>query len=67
MAQWLRVLTTLPEDLGTKPTWQVTTVCSSSSREPDAHGKTPMHIKTNKQMISSVGGMIMLVHYHLCL
>jgi hypothetical protein len=33
MAQWLRALTVFPEDLG--PTWQLTTVCNSSSRVSD--------------------------------
>jgi hypothetical protein len=42
-AQWLRVLTALPEDLGSIPS--APTVCNSSSRGSDT--LTPMHIKLN--------------------
>ena len=51
VAQWLRTLTVLPEDLGFNsrpPTKQLTTVCNSSIWYPhiDIHaGKTPVYIK----------------------
>ena len=32
MAQWLRALATHPEDLVPAPTWQLTAICTYSSR-----------------------------------
>ncbi|MGE9716492.1 hypothetical protein ACQP3F_33375, partial [Escherichia coli] len=60
MAQWLRALAAL-EDLVPRPTWQLTAVCSSSSRRSDMldcspwasdiriyTGKSLIYIKVNK-------------------
>ena len=51
MAQPLRALTVLPEDLGSipAPTWQFTIVCNSSSRGPNTHGKLLRHIFKKKK------------------
>ena len=52
MAQWLRASTALPQDPSSIPsTHMAAHNCSSSSREPHTHGKTPMHIKEKENLL----------------
>ena len=45
MSQLLRSLTQLPDNTGSIPRTHIAPHnCNSSSRRPDTHGKTPMHI-----------------------
>lgn len=47
VAQWLRALVSLPEDLVSisGSTWKLTTVCNSSPKEPSTHMCVDTHFR----------------------